>query len=252
MHPAIELIRRLVRRSGFDVTRHPPAQRRAEADYLARMREGGVTVLVDGGANEGQFALAMRDAGWDGPIISFEPLPDAFAILETRAATDPGWRTLNVALGSRAASGTIHVAGNSVSSSLLPMLDAHLHAAPDSAYIDAAEIVIVTLDDALAGMVSVADRICLKLDCQGYEREILDGAPVTLSRTVVAVIELSMVSLYEGGMVFDEAVSRLRAESFALTAIEPVFADPDTGELLAVDGCFVRRQRPDGPRAARQ
>ena len=139
-----------------------------------------------------------------------------------------------------------------MSSSLLPMLETHLRAAPDSGYVGTTEVEVVTLDDALAGIVTATDRICLKLDCQGYEREILDGGPHTVSSTVVALIELSMVGLYESGMMFAEAVERLRADGLALVAIEPVFADPDTGELLAVDGCFLRGEGPDRSTSVRQ
>ena len=248
MHPAVERIRELVRRSGFDVTRYPPPPPpppawfeppRPEADYVARMHKHRVTLLVDGGANTGQFADAMRASGWDGRIISFEPLPDAFAALHEKAASDPSWEVENVALGAAAGSASINVAGNSMSSSLLPMLDAHLEAAPESAYTGSAAVTVLRLDDALTGRIQSSDRVCVKLDCQGYEREILAGAGVTIRQTVMMVVELSFVPLYEGGILFDEAVSLLRELGFSLVAIDPVFANPATQELLSVDGCFV-------------
>jgi FkbM family methyltransferase len=206
------------------------------------MHERGVTLLVDGGANTGQFATAMRASGWGGRIVSFEPLPDAFAALSELAANDPSWEVENVALGAAAGSASINIAGNSMSSSLLPMLDAHLEAAPDSAYTGSATVDVVCLDDALRGRIQLSDRVCVKLDCQGYEREILAGAGATMRQTVMMVVELSFVPLYEGGVLFDEAVSLLRQLGFSLVAIEPVFADPATQELLSVDGCFVARR----------
>jgi len=199
----------------------------------------GVTVLVDGGANVGQFAAAMRSSGWQGRIVSFEPLPDAFAALAETAASDPSWEVENVALGAAAGSATINVAGNSMSSSLLPMLDTHLNAAPDSAYTSAATVDVVRLDDTLRDRIEMSDRVLIKLDCQGYEREVLAGAAGTIGQTVMMVVELSFVPLYEGGILFDEALSLLRGLGFALVTIEPVFADPVTQEMLSVDGCFV-------------
>src|SRR5262245_58753751 len=99
MHPAVAWLRGIVRRPGFDVTRYPPPppapptpppepppSHRAEDDFVARMREQGVTVLIDGGANTGQFASAMRASGWTERIISFEPAPDEFSALAENAA----------------------------------------------------------------------------------------------------------------------------------------------------------------------
>ena len=56
-----------------------------------------IDLLLDVGANEGQYALRMRRAGFQGRIVSFEPLSDAFAALERRAAATragrlAGWR----------------------------------------------------------------------------------------------------------------------------------------------------------------
>ena len=70
----------------------------------------------------------------------------------------------------------IHIAANSQSSSLLPMLEAHRSAAPESAYVGEETVDVMPLDDALAGVVTESDRLCIKLDCQGYEGQVLDGA----------------------------------------------------------------------------
>ena len=241
MHPVLSRVRKLVRRSGFDVTRYPPPYGSADQSgaYVRRIWDLGVSVVLDVGANEGQFAQHLREGGWTGRTVSYEPLSTAFAALSKNAAKDPQWQVFNLALGATKASAPIHIAGNSQSSSLLPMLETHRSAAPESAYVGDEMVDIVPLDDALEGVVSDSDRLCLKLDCQGYEGQVLEGATKTLERTVMVVMELSLVDLYEGAMRFDEAVPRMREAGFVLATIDPVFSDPETKEMLQVDGCFV-------------
>lgn len=251
MHPVVARVRKLVRRTGFDITRYPLPFGSADRSgtYASRISELGANVVLDIGANEGQFAQHLRAAGWPGRIISYEPLSSAFAKLAKDAATDPQWQVFNIALGATKARAPIHIAGNSQSSSLLPMLDTHRNAAPESAYVGDETVDIVPLDDAVEGVVTNLDRLCLKLDCQGYEGPVLDGATKSLEHTVMVVMELSFVDLYEGGMLFDEAVARMRKAGFVLASIDPVFSNPDTKELLQVDGCFVALPR-DGRGAA--
>lgn len=107
----------------------------------------GCDLVLDVGANTGQYAARLRELGYGGKILSFEPLPDAHAQLLARAAADPLWEVHpRCALGAAAGTGALNVAGNSVSSSLLPMLDLHAAAAPRSIYIGQVETPVTTLD----------------------------------------------------------------------------------------------------------
>jgi hypothetical protein len=84
------------------------------------------------------------------------------------------------------------------------------------------------------------DEPCgLKIDTQGHEWEVLDGATQALSRCVWLEIELSLVELYTGQRLLPELLSRLSGAGFNLIQLEPVFSDPRTGELLQVNGLFA-------------
>jgi hypothetical protein len=80
----------------------------------------------------------------------------------------------------------------------------------------------------------------LKIDTQGYEWQVLDGAPDLLARSSAVLIELSLVPLYEGQHLWHECIARLEAAGLALWALEPVFVDPETGRTLQLDGLFLR------------
>jgi FkbM family methyltransferase len=78
-------------------------QRRAWCSYPSIMKsipeEYQVDLVLDVGANVGQFALRIRRL-YKGPIISFEPLSCTFAILRNTAPDDKNWYKFNYPLGS--------------------------------------------------------------------------------------------------------------------------------------------------------
>ena len=80
----------------------------------------------------------------------------------------------------------------------------------------------------------------LKIDTQGYESAVLDGAAKTLSRVVGVQVEMSLVPLYQGQALMPELVDRLQRLGFALWGISPTFAQDETGRMLQVDATMFR------------
>lgn len=228
-----------LRRFGVDVIRYP-GRGTAIGRRLRLLRHFGITVVLDVGANDGGYARELRRAGYQGQIVSFEPLPDAFAALSALAANDERWQVLNVALGEARRPATLHVAANSVSSSMLRVLPRHLSAAPDSRYVRDVDVELRPLDDVFTDLVDVGDRPFLKIDAQGYEGRILDGAASVLPRVHGVQLELSTVPLYGDAPTLCELVGRLESAGFALMGVEPGFSDPGNGRMLQLDGLFFR------------
>jgi FkbM family methyltransferase len=198
----------------------------------------GVDTVLDVGANVGQYALSIRGGGYRGTIVSYEPLTAAFSKLEASARHDDRWSARHTALGAARGTLEINVAGNSVSSSFLPMLPSHASAAPRSAYVGQEVVDVSTVDDEM--LTISAERPFLKIDSQGFEGRILDGAAASLPRFHGVQLEMSLVPLYEGQELFDEILHRLTSEGFELWSLEPGFTDPHDDRLLQVDGWFFR------------
>jgi FkbM family methyltransferase len=234
----IETIRRVVRRVGFDVTRYEP---KTAGDRLARLIPGyGVQALLDVGANRGQFGSRFRAAGYVGPIFSFEPLSDAYEELCAVARDDGNWHTYNFALGAVEQAAEINVSQNSYSSSLLPMLDAHSAAAPGSVYVDTAPIRVRRLDAVWDDLSLPASGVLLKIDTQGFEAQVLEGAGRKLQVVDTIRLEMSLVPLYADQSLFSDLHSFLSGRGFKLIDVEPGFSDPETGALLQLDGTYQK------------
>jgi FkbM family methyltransferase len=195
--------------------------------------------VLDVGAARGGYATELREFGYTGRIVSFEPLAAAHADLVRAAASDPRWETRHTALGDTTGRQEIHVASNSDSSSLLPMADQHRASSPDIQMVGTETIEVSRLDDVAADVLGEARTPFLKIDTQGFERAVLEGAETTVPRLVGLQLELSFVTLYEGGMLADEAISWAYDHGFVLVGLDQGFTDPG-GAVLQADGVFLR------------
>jgi len=237
-------IKTLLRSCGFDVSRY-----RSDTHHGARfrhlLRTAGIRQVIDVGANEGQYAGLLRsEYGYAGDIVSFEPLPEAHARLTQRASRHSAgrWRVApRMALGASTQRSIIHVAGNSVSSSLLPMESLHQQALPGSAGCQSEEILVQRLDDVVAELDLTVDAGTLvKVDTQGYELEVLKGAPDTIAKAGIIQAEMSLAVLYAGQPLFAELFEYITSRGFDVFDMIPGFCDTRSGRLLQIDGIFVR------------
>lgn len=228
-----------LRRCGYDIQVYPAGD---DLRLSRLLHARGITLVLDVGANAGQYAIRLRNLDYRGRIISFEPLAEPFAHLAHSAERDPLWDVRQFALGDTDREGVMNVAANMQSSSLLPMLQRHEQSAPEARYIGTERTKISRLASLWPELDAARhqNRIWLKLDVQGYELEVLRGTETTLDQVDTVQAEMSLVPLYEGHPSWREFDDWLRARNFRLAGLEAGFEDPVTGELLQVDGIFVR------------
>ena len=233
-------IRHLVQRFGIDIVRYPLHDPMARVVQLLDHHDVGC--VVDVGANDGGYATTIRGLGYTDRIISFEPLQRPFEALRRKAAGDANWDVFQCAVGDAQTEVTINVAGNAgLSSSVLPMLESHTVVAPESRYVGTETVEQNRLDDLLPSLgVSPDRRTYLKVDVQGYERAVLDGATELFrSGAIIGLqLELSLVPLYDGAMTYREGLDRAEALGMTLMGLDPVFSDPESGQLLQADAVF--------------
>ena len=243
-------LRQLALRFGLEVRRYN-ASESEQARLFRQMQAHRIDAVIDVGANDGGYGRFLRAGGFRGAILSFEPLSAAHAALTRAAATDPGWHVApRMALGEAEGAADIHVAGNSTSSSLLPMKALHVDAAPQSRYVGIEHVVVRPLDGVRHDAIDTASNVLLKIDTQGYEMPVLRGAAALLKRVSGVQLELSLAPLYEGQALYREIIDVLAAAGLELWNVLPGFVDPSSGRMLQFDGVFFRTG-PAGPAPAR-
>ncbi|WP_132051648.1 FkbM family methyltransferase [Pseudocnuella soli] len=200
-----------------------------------------IDIVIDVGANTGQFALELLSGNFNGSIYSFEPLPKTFEQLAQRASGTTKWKAENKAVGDKDGSIDINIAANTESSSVLPMLDLHAEMAPESAYVGTVTVPIIKLDTYFKDADLMGKNVFLKIDVQGYEESVLDGATRILPFIKLIQLELSFVPLYANSQLYYKMMERLEHADFSFYTFLPAFTNYKTGEIFQVDAVYVRR-----------
>ncbi len=230
----------LLRRHGVELARIDV--HRHAAERLRRLLgHAGVDLVLDVGANRGQFAHSLRrEAGYRGRIVSFEPQRAAFEALVHAARNDALWQTHRVALAERAGHAPLHRAADSDSSSLRTALPRHAQAAPAAGAVGDEPVALATLDALFPALRGTARSVLLKIDTQGYEREVLEGARLSLRAIDTLRLEMPLTPLYDGEASFLELYTHLLGLGYRMVGADPAFVDAHSGEVLQIDGVFRR------------
>jgi len=237
-----QTLRGLLRPAGLDLIRWRP-QSSPQAALARMLNQHCVNTILDVGANEGQYAKFMRELGFVGRIVSFEPTSIAHERLRVSAANDRSWTIApRMALGDHEGEVRINVASNGgASSSIFPMLEAHQRAAPDVRYVGSEVVPIFRLDSVAGSVLEDEEKnIFLKVDVQGYELQVLHGAEGMLDRIVGAQLEVTFAPLYEGQALLPTLSDYMLKTGFEIWGIIPGLADDSSGRMLQADVIFFR------------
>jgi FkbM family methyltransferase len=185
----------------------------------------GVDCVFDVGANRGQYAQMLRGhVGYRGPIVSYEPIPEQAAELRLLSASDSSWHIAELALDREAGPAIFHVMADSQFSSL------HHPAIDQPAIFTAGNSVAreVTVMRATVGaeLPKWRERLgftrpFLKMDTQGNDFAVVEGAGDALNAFVGLQSELAIHKLYDGAVDFATCIAAFTARGFDLSAFVP-------------------------------
>ena len=209
-------------------------------NYLFKKLE--INVLLDVGANEGQFAKKVRSYGYSEKIISFEPLHNVYERLISNTKKDKNWIHKNLAIGDFNGETYINVSNYSLSSSILQMSDLHLEAKKNSEFISKHKIQIEKIDTFISKNDIKSSNIFLKVDTQGTEHQVIKGADNNLDNIRGILCELSLNELYLGQKLWIEIIESMKAKNFEVWYLEKGFQHPKNNKVLQLDCIFLNKK----------
>ena len=233
-----KLVKQIAQKFGYDILHLPTdPMLRQQLDLL---RKYGINLIFDVGANTGQYGQRLRKLGFNGNIVSFEPLPDAFQQAKYAADQDGSWTIVHTAIGNFIGETHLNVSQNSYSSSILDVLPVHVASAPESISLRKINVPVQTIDSLIDQYYTDDSRLYVKIDTQGYEKQVFEGCLRSLDKISGFQMELSLLPLYEGETLMFDMVNLLREYGFKLMLLEAGHRNYDTGEILQAEGYFYR------------
>ncbi len=240
----MRLHHKIARMFGYDLIHvnrnHPTIE-----SHLQRLFKAlDINVVLDVGGNTGQYGKMLRQIGYQGRIVSFEPVPECYETL--RSMADERWEVHNVALGSENSRIDLNITQASAFTSFLHPNDyARQIRGKEVPVVDIRQVDVRVLDDMLPEILSSTKgesfRVFLKMDTQGYDLNVFQGASDSLDLICGLQSEISIIPLYEKMPDYIEAITTFRKKGFELTGLYPVTRDHDSLFLVELD-CVMKKK----------
>jgi FkbM family methyltransferase len=245
------LVRRLARSAGLYVTRYPPPE--TLGFHLKQLtRRLDINCVLDVGAHEGGYARLLRkEVQFAGEIVSFEPAAASFAALCSARAGDRHWRGHEYALGRTAGEATLSVFAESELNTLLEPSSYGVDRFPTmSRPLHGQTVEVRPLSEVFDEVTAhVPDpRVLLKVDTQGFDLEVVEGAAEVLGRVRALQLEVPVKHVYDGMPTLPQTLERLAELGFEVTGMFPVTRDRDLLRVVEFD-CVLRRAGGEVPAA---
>lgn len=236
-----KLILSVINHFGYDVVKGRSPYVLEQQNYNILLKSYAIDIILDIGANVGQYAESIITNGYEGEVISFEPMPKEHKILQQKSSIYKNWNVyLPVALGEKEEEIKFNISKNSVSSSMLKLTDYVMSTSPDTQYISEITVPMISLDSIFDELTQSFRRPFLKLDVQGAEQQVLLGAKNSIGKISGLHVEFSLRSLYDGQANMSELYMNIISLGFNPVYFMPHGTFDTAGRMLQVDVLFFR------------
>ncbi|MBI1867935.1 MAG: FkbM family methyltransferase [Methylocystis sp.] len=236
------LMRNLVNRIGYDVVKLRNSNAELSTHLMNVFAAKNIDCVLDVGANSGQYGKFLREIGFKGYIVSFEPVMGVFERLEENAKSDRKWICYNLALGDQQQEKTINVYESTVFSSFLEASD-YSKGIWNSLNSANTETVHVTrLDDIFQEIVARTgcDRFFFKMDTQGYDINVFRGGIGSLCKVEALQSEISLIAVYKEMPSSYGVLTEFHSHDYFISGMYPINRDESLA-VIEYDCVLVRR-----------
>lgn len=235
-------IHRTANAFGFDVIKVGHFDQSLGSHLLKVFKSREIDCVLDVGANLGQYGRFLRDIGYAGYIVSFEPVKAVFEELLMVSGGDPKWICYNVALSDESQSKEINVYEGTQFCSFLEISDYAKNVWDDVGIATKETVTTVRLDDIFTELKNKVQcrNFYLKLDTQGFDLNVFHGATETLRHVPAMQSELSLISVYNGMQPTYSSLSEYNKSGFCISGMFPITIEKGLA-VIEYDCVLVQR-----------
>ena len=232
-----KIIKTFLLRAGYQVL---PVDQTYEHSKNCLIARNGIDMVLDVGANVGQFATRLRLNGYHGKIVSFEPDTQAFEKFQKNFEMDSNIFAHQTAFSDHNGELEFLVAADSACSGFNTPTSEMTKLLPDAKVIDKRVLKVQRLDDYALSNSIQGTNIFLKIDVQGHEQKVLDGATGILARCSLIELEIPVLNSYEGSATISETLKIMSERGYELVSVGLGYFSPTSGQLADIDCLFKR------------
>ncbi|MEM8523584.1 MAG: FkbM family methyltransferase [Bacteroidota bacterium] len=225
MKKAKRILNQIIAQSGYRLVR----VKEVDDIYLAWLQQlqnsNNIDIVFDIGANEGQTIKHFRKLLPSSFIYAFEPSKSAFERLQANVTSDQNCYLFPIALGEHDGSSKLYENSSDVTNSLLPVSNKITDYTPAQMCTPIGDSEVqVSRIDSFCKENKIKKIDLLKIDAQGYENFILQGAGELLHPQFIKgiLIEVLFVELYQNQSWFDEILKTLRLRNYKLFGLTDI------------------------------
>ncbi|MBV1930058.1 MAG: FkbM family methyltransferase [Gammaproteobacteria bacterium] len=219
----MKLHKRIARSFGYELIKrkkHPTP----ETHLINLITLYNINLVLDVGANQGQFGRKLREEGYLGVIHSFEPASSTFNILDSATSADPNWHAHQCALGEEIGELELNIMESSDLSSMLPPNQFGAEKYQKIKVLRTETVPVDTVDNFLSKTLQDKgkNRILLKMDTQGFDLSVFKGATASLKKIIAIQSEISITPIYSGMPHYLDSLKLYEAAGFSITGMYPI------------------------------
>lgn len=231
-------LKSLLWKAGIDIKLHRNSAT-FELNLMSLIIKNKIDLIIDVGANTGQFGELLKKIGYSNKLYSFEPNPYAFKILSEKASSVANWSCHPIALGEKTEEMELNLHESSVFSSFQDINETGLKLWPSLKNSKRISVNVVRADQFFKKEDLKNSNILLKMDTQGFDNKVFVGANDIMQNVHVLLSELSFKPIYENMMIWSDSIKLYESEGFYLSGLYPV-SRTDGWRLIEADGLFCR------------